>query len=147
MPLKMINRKKEEELWPETNDLLIVFDDDKKTSEIHRISEIKEDRVFVRGYYNIPIEDCEITNSFEGRHFFYRAPSQSIKETARLAKLEQSIVLQQVTNYKPVNNNRPDMNKIMLFIALLVLIITFGAVSCQHAKAETISPIEQTIEN
>lgn len=128
----MLNRKKKDDIFPETNDILIVFDDEKKISEIHRISEFTEESVIVTGKHNIPIQDCEITNSNEGRNFFYRAPTQMIQETKRLAQLEKSIVLRQITNYKPVEDpQKGDLTKLFLIITIIIAFIVFGISSCQ----------------
>lgn len=128
---------KEEDYGPQTNDVLIVFDNEKKTSDIKRINMIQEDKVMVIDEYVIPIEDCEITNSAMGRNFFYRAPTQSITETKRLAQLEQSMVLTKITNYrpKPPESNINIMN-VILSIVIIVFIIVFGAVSCSNGKAQ-----------
>lgn len=126
-------KKKHDEFFPETNDLLIIFDDEKKTSDIRQISEIKDGAVLVRGPkgYNVPYDDCEITNSEDGRHFFYRAPTQSITETIRLANLEKNIVLNQITSYKPAEDpNKMDMTKIFLFGLVFVAFIILGISSC-----------------
>ncbi|HHY72275.1 MAG TPA: hypothetical protein GX497_03440 [Bacillus bacterium] len=125
------NRKKKDEIFPETNDILIIFDDEKKTSEIHRINEFTEESAIVTGKYNVPILDCEITNSDEGRNFFYRAPSQMVEETKRLAQLEKSIVLTQITNYKPVEDTQKgDLTKLFLIITIMLAFIVFGISSC-----------------
>lgn len=124
-------RKNDDDLFPDTNDVLIVFDDEKKTSDIQRISEIRDNSIFVHGHYNIPIEDCEITNSEEGRNFFYRAPTQSIIETRRLAHLEKSIVLRHITEYKPPQDqNGTDITKMLLIGAIVVAFIMFGLQGC-----------------
>ena len=62
-------RNNDDEYNFETTDLLIVFDDEKKTSDINRITSITEDSVIVAGFYKVPILDCEITNGKEGRNF------------------------------------------------------------------------------
>ena len=104
---------KEEDFFPSTNDVLIVFDDEAKTSDIKRINNIEEDTLFVTGEYAVPIGDCEITNSVNGRNFFYRAPSQSVQETKRLAQLEKSMVLKHITQFKPKPPESPfDIMKI-----------------------------------
>ncbi|UYX52408.1 hypothetical protein M3Y14_29095 [Bacillus thuringiensis] len=130
-------KMREEDFEPRTNDVLIVFDDEKKTSDIKRINVIEEDKLMVIGEYVIPIEDCTITNSATGRNFFYRAPTQSIMETKRLAQLEQSLVLTKITNFrpKPPESNLNVMN-IVLSIIILVAFIVFGAVSCSNGKAQ-----------
>lgn len=130
----MFNRKKDEEFFQDTNDLLIVFDDEKKTSEIRTISHYGEDgsiKVLGPTGYSIPIEDCEITNSEEGRNFFYRAPTQSIKETQRLAQLEKSIVLSQITQYRP--KEPEEKGNGLTFFLLSIIVFAFlmmGISSC-----------------
>ncbi|MEI4651692.1 hypothetical protein WAG28_28245 [Bacillus cereus] len=128
---------KEEDYGPQTNDVLIVFDDDKRTSDIKRINVIEEDKLMVIGEYVIPIQDCEITNSATGRNFFYRAPTKSITETRRLAQLEQSMVLTKITNYKPKPPESSfDFTKVGLMLIILIAFIVFGAVSCSNGKAQ-----------
>lgn len=128
----MLRRKKKDEFFPETNDILIVFDDEKKTSDIQRISEITPESVIVTGKYNVPLGDCTITNSNEGRNFFYNAPSEMIQETKRLAQLEKSIVLTQITNYRPVEDpQKGDLTKLFLIITIMLAFIVFGISSCQ----------------
>lgn len=125
----MLFRKKEEML-EETNDLLIIFDDEKKISDVQKVTDIDENSVTVRGMYKVPLEDCEITNSPTGRNFFYRAPTQSITETKRLAQLEKAIVLQHITSYKPPVQNEIDFMKIGLLAAIIVAFLMFGVSSC-----------------
>lgn len=112
-----------------TDDYLIIFDNDKKTSDVAQITEITEDTVKVQGMYAVPLEDCEVTNGVLGRNFFYRAPSQSITETKRLAQLEINTVLRQVTAYRPPEApGAMDMTKIFLFVALIISIIVMAFV-------------------
>jgi hypothetical protein len=122
------NRKKEEqdEFNFLTNDILIVFDDEGKTSDIRHITAIDEQSIIVAGAYKVPLQDCEISTGRDGRNFFYRAPSQSIRETERLARLEQSMVLSQITAYKPpLLPNSIDWTKGLLFAIIFVCVIGF----------------------
>jgi hypothetical protein len=122
--LTFFKKKAEDEYTFETSDLLIVFDDEKRTSDVKRITGIDGDSVIVAGYYKIPLEDCEITTGQEGRNFFYRAPSQSVKEVQRLAELEQNMVLMQITAYKPpIPPTNMDWTKGLLFFGLFVCVI------------------------
>ena len=112
-----------------SDDYLIIFDNDKKTSDVAQITEITEDTVKVQGVYAVPLEDCEITNGRLGRNFFYRAPTQSVTETKRLAQLEFNTVLKQVTAYKPpVLPSSMDWTKGLLFGALIIAIIVMAFV-------------------
>lgn len=121
----LFNRKKDEDMFfPDTNDTLIVFDDENKTSEIVPISEIRDEAVIATGRYKIPIQDCEVSTGRDGRHFFYRAPSQSVLETERLAKLEYNTVMTQITAYNPpAPPTNMDWTKGLLFAALIIAII------------------------
>ncbi|MGG5253524.1 hypothetical protein ACQYAD_08515 [Neobacillus sp. SM06] len=117
-------KKKDDEFFPDTNDILVVFDDENKTSDIQRISEIREGTIYVTGKYAIPLDDCEVTTGAEGRNFFYRAPSQSIFETQRLAVLEQSLVLNQITAYRPpILPTSMDWTKGLLFALVFIAFI------------------------
>jgi len=118
------HRKDDEEYIFETTDILIVFDNDKKTSDIKTVTQVTEDSVIVAGFYKVPLEDCEITTGKEGRNFFYRAPSQSVLETGRLAQLEMNMVLEQITAYKPpMLPTSMDWTKGLMFGAIFLLII------------------------
>lgn len=127
----MLFRRKKEEIFEETNDVLIVFDDENKTSDIQRITDIDGESVTVVGMYKVPLADCEVTNGAEGRNFFYRAPAQSITETKRLAQLERNLVLTQITQYKsPVDTGGADFTKIALVGIIVLMIIVLGISSC-----------------
>lgn len=124
-------KKQDDDFYTETDDLLVVFDNDKKTGVIERISEVREGSVFVTGKHAVPLEDLEIVNGVEGRIFFYRAPTHSIIETQRLAALERSIVLQHITAYKPpADPNAIDLTKMALMGLILVAFIVIGVSSC-----------------
>lgn len=124
-------KKSENEFYADTEDLLVVFDNDNKTSSIERVSEIRDGAIYVTGKHAVPIEDVEISNGMEGRIFFYRAPTQSIAETERLANLERSLVLNQITSYKPpVDPNGMDIQKIFLMGLILVAFVVIGISSC-----------------
>lgn len=128
----LLKRKDDDDFTFETSDLLIIFDDEKRTSDVMRVTGITADSVMVEGYYKVPLEDCEITNGKEGRNFFYRAPSQSIKETERLARLEESMVLSQITAYRPpVPPTSMDWTKGLLFALVFIAFIVLGATGCQ----------------
>ena len=116
-------RKDDDEYLLDTSDVLIVFNDDNKTSDIKRITAIEEDEVIVAGLYRVPLQDCEVTVGAEGRNLFYRAPAQSITETQRLAQMEYNMVLRHITAYKPpVQPAQMDWTKGLLFAALIIAI-------------------------
>lgn len=126
-------KKKKEDVFEdlETDDLLIIFDNDNKTSKIERVSYIKDGTIYVTGRHAIPEADTVLTNGDEGRVFFYKAPEQSIRETRRLAQLEKSMVLNQITAYKPPEQpNQMDMTKVLLFGLVFVAFVVMGLGSC-----------------
>jgi hypothetical protein len=124
-------KKEDDEFFFETSDILIIFDNENKTSDIQRISEIREGTIYVTGKYAVPYDECEITTGAEGRNFFYRAPAESVFETQRLAALEQSIVLNQITAYKqPVPPAAMDWTKGLLFALIFIAFIIIGISSC-----------------
>ena len=118
---------KNNELFYDTDDVLIVFDDDNKTCDINYISTIKEDSIIVDGKYNVPLHDTEISTGQIGRVFFYRAPSQSVKETQRLAQLEKSIVLSKITQYnQPEEKQSINATTIILSVLLFLCLLFLG---------------------
>jgi hypothetical protein len=121
----LLNKKRnEDEYMFETTDLLIVFDDENKTSDIKRITAYSDGSVIVASHYKVPILDCEITTGKEGRNFFYRAPSRSVQETKRLAELEMNMVLEQITAYKPpIPPASMDWTKGLLFAGIFLCVI------------------------
>src|SRR5690625_217237 len=123
----MLFRKKddeENEFNIQTDDILIVFDSDNLTSDINYITYIDDESVTVDGLYKVPIADCDITTGRNGRNFFYKAPQKSIQETERLARLEKSIVLTQITAYEPpLMPNSIDWIKGLLFAMLFLAFI------------------------
>ncbi|USK56379.1 hypothetical protein LIS82_07875 [Cytobacillus solani] len=125
------SKKQKDEFFPETNDIVIVFDDDNKSSDIQRIDEIREGVIYVTGKYAIPIDDCQITTGAEGRNFFYKAPAESVFEVQRLAALEQTLVLTQITAYRPpMPPAAMDWTKGLLFGLVFIAFIVMGLSSC-----------------
>lgn len=127
----LLRGKKEDEnqFNYETNDLLIVFDDDNRTSDIQVVTDFSDNAV-TGETYKVPLEDCEITTGRDGRNFFYRAPAQSIKETHRLAELERNMVLTQITAYRPpVHPASIDWVKGLLIALIFIAFIVLGFVA------------------
>lgn len=121
-------KKKKDEFEFETDDIIIIFDNEKKTSTIERVSYIKDHTIYVTGRHAVPLADCDVTNSVEGRNFFLNAPTRYIEETGRLANLEKNLVLTQITNYRPpMLPSSMDWTKGLLFalVGLALLIVAF----------------------
>jgi|SRR5690625_1981735 len=131
--MNIFNRKKTDEADEyviETDDRLIVFDSDNRTSDINFVTKITSDSIIVDGLYVVPIKDCEVTTGRNGRNFFYRAPQESITETQRLAQLEKNMILSQITAYTPpVLPNSIDWVKGLLFGMLFIAMIIIAIVA------------------
>ena len=117
--------KKEDEFNTQLEDRLVVIDIEQRTSDIVHLDEITDEHVMATGRYVIPREDCTVTTSPEGRVWIVKAETKIITELARIARLEQSTVLKQLTNYRPPETVNPnaDMFKWGLFALLFVAII------------------------
>jgi len=128
MRLRIFGKSDEKEVdFFETNDMLVVFDNDKNTSDITRVTDLTEDAVISAGKYKIPRLDCEATTGPEGRIFFYRAPTRSVQEVERLASLEFKTVLSHITAYKaPIPPAQMDWVKGLLFFLLFVSFIVMA---------------------
>ena len=124
----MLGRKRDLE---ETDDILVIFDDEQRTSDIKRITDFTEDAIIVMGEYKVPIGDCELTTSESGRVFFYRAPSQSVKETKRLAQLEKNHVLREISNYRYAEEKSFDLSKYSMLAVTIISVLMLGLSSCQ----------------
>lgn len=119
---------KEEVDFFATNDMLVVFDNEKNTSDIVRVTEVSEKEVIAAGRYRLDRESCVVTSGPEGRIFFYNAPTKMIAETERLAQLEYNLVLSQITAYRPPQlPSQMDWTKgilmFFLFVALIGIIL------------------------
>lgn len=107
------------------DDRLIVFDDG-GNCEIYEVDEVTAEAVCVHGFVTVPKDDCTPYVSSDGRIWICGANRQYIQETERLAQLEQSIVLRQITQYKadPVPNPNLDFSKwVMAGITVIAVIV------------------------
>lgn len=117
----MLNFKKEKtEEFFDTDDRLIVWDQQNLTCEIHNVTEVRDDAVVAAGRFVAPRELCNVATSREGRIFMYQAPPAYLQHAEKLAKLEKSSVLQAITNYKPEEPENP--NRDMKFFGVLVVL-------------------------
>jgi len=131
LPFVLRKKKEDEEFFAETDDVIVIFDRDNRTSIIERISEIRENCIYVTGKHAVPLEDAVISNGVEGRIFYLNAPTEYITETRRLAALEKSMVLSQVTAYKtPQPPGSMDWTKASLFGLVALAILVFGFTAC-----------------
>lgn len=118
-------KKDNPEEFYETDDRLVVYDADRRICNMYYITHIDDESVMAAGKVKVPKDDCQVANSEEGLVYLYNAPTEIIKETERLARLEESIVLRQITQYEEpeVPNPNMDLFKWALVVLLIVAII------------------------
>lgn len=125
----MFNRnKKEEENFLDLDDRLVIWENDGHNCEIYYVTEITDESVICAGRVVVPKGDCSVATSSEGRVWLYDAPKAHVHEVERLARLEKSMVLQQITNYKPEPKENPNLDmKFWALIGLLFVAIIAAA--------------------
>ncbi|NHN35561.1 hypothetical protein [Paenibacillus agricola] len=85
----------------EPRDVIIIFGSN-GTADIATVLEIDSERILAAGEveYSIPIADVKPYSGKRGRIFSYKASEENITDTKRLAELEKSIVLKQITLFE-----------------------------------------------
>lgn len=126
----MFNRnKKEEENLLEMDDRLIIYESDGHNCEIYYVTEISDEAVICAGRVVVPKADCHVSMSAEGRVWLYNAPKAHVHEVERLAQLEKSMVLRQMTNYNPEKPVNPNLDMkfwamaFLLFVAIIAVAV------------------------
>lgn len=116
-------------------DVLCVFKDD-GTANIAPIVEINGERVFAEsmdGNMSIPLADLKAYTGPKGRVFLYPTTVENITDCRRIADLEVSTVLRQITHFAPEQfeqESKPPLGKIMLILlGIVVLIVLISAVA------------------
>lgn len=118
--------KKEDENFFDLDDRLIIYENDGHNCEIYNVTEVNDQAVIAAGRAVVPKEECHVSTSAEGRIWLFNAPKAHVHEVERLARLEKSIVLQQITNYKPEPKENPNSDLRfwavigLLFVAIVV---------------------------
>jgi hypothetical protein len=124
--MSMFANKQEEEAG--IRDVMVIFSTD-GTADIAPIVEITEERVLAVGEveYSVPTGDLKVYIGRRGRIFSYKATEENITDVKRLASLERSIVLRQITMFekesRPTENKLPIGKIIAIGAAVLLLII------------------------
>lgn len=112
---------------PETKDRLIIMSDN-GTADIASIYDQDHERVIASsatGEYTVPLADLRAYAGPRGIIYTYPATHQNIEDCQRLAELEKSIVLRQITQYeKPeLSDSKLDFKQVFMYIIILILII------------------------
>jgi hypothetical protein len=121
------NTKRDEEKSG-TQDIMVIFSTD-GTADIAPIVEITEERVLAVGEveYAVPLGDLKVYIGRRGRIFSYKAIEENITDSKRLAALERSTVLRQITMFekeaRPTENKLPIGKIFMIGAGVLLMII------------------------
>lgn len=116
----------------EPQDVLVVFKDD-GTAEIAPVSDINDERVYAESYdgnFAVPLGDVKSYTGRKGRVFLYPSTVENVTDCQRIASLERSTVLRQITHFadeKAVPVKLP-MGKIIFGILAALILIIFLAV-------------------
>lgn len=117
----------------EPEDMLVVIKDD-GTADIAAIVSINDERIYAEstdGSFAVPIADAKSHTGRKGRIFLYPSTVENVTDCQRIAALERSTVLRQITHFdngydepgKPL-----PLGKIMFVAAAVILLIIFMAV-------------------
>ncbi|MMZ53481.1 hypothetical protein D1872_152700 [compost metagenome] len=131
MALALFGNKQQVEEY-EPQDVLVILQED-GTAAIAPVVETNEERIYARsmdGSYTVPKGDVKAYTGPRGRIFMYPTTVENVQDCQRLAALERSIVLRQITHFEPEYVERKGMSlgKIMLiaggaFFLFILLIV------------------------
>ncbi|KGP85291.1 MULTISPECIES: hypothetical protein [unclassified Paenibacillus] len=106
-------------------DVLCIFKED-GTAAIAPVVEINDERVFAEsldGNYAIPLGDLKSFTGPKGRVFLYPTSVENVTDCQRIAALERSTVLRQITHFAPEeyeSGAKAPIGKIMLVVGGIV---------------------------
>lgn len=122
---KAEERTAEHDDFYDTQHRLVIYDNENHSCEIYNVTHLSGEEVTAMGRAVVPIQDCTIHISNEGRVYTLNAPSEYIQEAKNLAALQQSTVLRQITAYREpeVPNGNMDLFKWALVFIVLVAVI------------------------
>lgn len=111
---------------PEPTDNVVLIGED-GTAEIMPVLEVSPDRILAgsNGDVAIPVGDLKRYNGRRGAVYLIGADVDTVKDFRRIAELERSTVLRQITHYTPppIDTAKPGMGKILLFGAIGIICI------------------------
>lgn len=111
-------------------DVLIVISDD-GTADIMPVADINEDRILGLGSdgdYSVPHSNVKAYTGRKGRIFVTLTDLGHVLEYKSIARLEQSTVLRQITQYEPAPNEltKFDLMKLIPWALVFILILFVG---------------------
>lgn len=116
-------------------DLMIVLQED-GAADIATVTEIDDERILARGAegeYAIPLGDAKRYIGQHGKVFVYPSTIENISDTKRIARLEVSRVLQQITHFEKeaqnVESAKLPLGRLLLIGGIVLLVIIVLAVA------------------
>lgn len=112
----------------ETRDKLVIINEN-GTADIADVYDRDHEKITadsITGDYTVPLADIKAYSSSRGIIYVYPSTQENIEDCQRLAALEKSIVLRQVTQYEKIidpNDEKTDFTKIFLYILIVILVI------------------------
>lgn len=118
----MFKLKKNQQM---SRDIAVIISDD-GTADVAYVIDTDSDRILAENEthdYAIPIADCRHYVGSRGRIYVYGAVPECIQDTKRLAELEKSTVLKQITMYKKPEEKPFDVMKIVLTAGIVIVAV------------------------
>lgn len=112
----------------DTHDILVLVND-AGIAEILPVQDVNDERILAnsdpdRPGYAVPIGDVKTYTGRRGRVFFYNAPCEFVQDAQRIAALERSTVLRQITHYKrEIEPPKANISMILLGIGVFIIIL------------------------
>lgn len=107
-----------------SRDKMIVFSSD-GTAAIANVTDANHERVAASSLhdsFSVPVGDLKSYTGEEGRIYLYASSVENVQDCKRIAELEKSTVLRQITNYKEdAEEKTTDLMKVFLIIGIVVL--------------------------
>lgn len=112
-------------------DILIVFSTDGR-ADIAPIIEISDERILAVGEveYAVPLGDTKAYIGRRGRIFSFPSTSENIADVKRIAALERSTVLRQITLFekeaRTIDEKKPIGKLLLIGVVILIIIIVLA---------------------
>ncbi len=121
----------------EPQDLLVIVSDEDRTLRIAPVEHVDGEAIYaasaIDGRYSVPLADAQAYTGSRGRIYLTGYSLENIQDCQRLAMLERSIVLRQITHFAPeyAEATRSPLLKILLIggAVLFFFILLMVAVS------------------
>ncbi|MBY9082623.1 hypothetical protein KIH86_25365 [Paenibacillus sp. HN-1] len=128
----MLGLAKQEPYEPQ--DTLMIYKDEDGTADVATVIDVNDERLYAENAitsYTIPVGQYKTYTGRKGRIFVVGAPLDAVSDYQRIAALERSTVLRQITHYQgdpPEPVRKPIGRYILIGLAVMVFLIILKAV-------------------